>query len=267
MASELAANTLHAQGKWSSAAPAARGQRLPEIWLYLRGRAPAARWSARSSTPSRAGRSRPSGPARRRWSRSAGAGCRWSPRCPPASGAATRAGAAGRLEGPGKAVWFALRVPPAAESARSAAGLSPEQAVDELEAMLTGRGLGRRVVRADEPGDMSVLSISRHLTIWRRGKTLTWRAHEGEYRQMHVSDLVDIAEQIVCAHEEVVPLRWPAPAAPASRASAALEDGCSLRTKARVASCGHGSGRACCRLASLSSDSCSPCSARTAGPP
>ncbi len=47
-----------------------------------------------------------------------------------------------------------------------------------------------------------MLSVSRHLTVWRHGTTLSWRAHEGAYRQMHVTDLVDVAEQIVCAHEE-----------------------------------------------------------------
>jgi hypothetical protein len=51
---------------------------------------------------------------------------------------------------------------------------------------------------------MSVLSVSRHLTVWRYGQTLSWRAHEGAYQKMPVYDLVDVAEQIVCAHEEAV---------------------------------------------------------------
>ncbi|HMH92790.1 MAG TPA: hypothetical protein VK586_17095, partial [Streptosporangiaceae bacterium] len=83
--------------------------------------------------------------------------------------------------------------------------LSAEQAEDELEVMLTERGLGSRLLRADEPGgQISVLSVSRHLTVWRYGKTLSWRAHEGAYQRMQVYDLVDVGEQIVCAHEEAV---------------------------------------------------------------
>jgi hypothetical protein len=104
----------------------------------------------------------------------------------------------------GKAVWFALRVPPSAEAARHGrCELSPPEAVDELEAMLSERGLGGRMVRTEEPsGQITALSVSRHLTVWRYGTTLSWRVHEGAYRQMHVTDLVDVAEQIVCAHEE-----------------------------------------------------------------
>jgi hypothetical protein len=105
---------------------------------------------------------------------------------------------------PGKAVWFALRVPPAAESARyGRRELDPEQAVDELEVMLADRGLGGRIVRVDEPsGDISVLSVSRHLSVWRHGRTLSWRGHAGRYKQMQVVDLMDSCEQIICAHEE-----------------------------------------------------------------
>ncbi len=69
--------------------------------------------------------------------------------------------------------------------------------------MLADRGLGGRIVRADEPAaDISVLSISRHLTVWRHGTIISWRAPGGEYQQMEVVDLVDVAEQIICAHEE-----------------------------------------------------------------
>jgi hypothetical protein len=113
-------------------------------------------------------------------------------------------GRLGAWKVPGKAVWFALRIPPSAEAARyGRRELDPAQAIDELEAMLADRGLGGRMVRADElAADISVLSISRHLTVWRHGKTLSWRVQGGEYQQMQVVDLVDVAEQIICAHEE-----------------------------------------------------------------
>ena len=77
-------------------------------------------------------------------------------------------GRLGELEGSGKAVWFALRLPAGLRLwPAGTARLSPWQAVSELEAMLSERGLGGRLVRADEPGPaVSVLSVSRDLTVW-----------------------------------------------------------------------------------------------------
>ena len=67
--------------------------------------------------------------------------------------------------------------------------------------MLADRGLSGSIVRADLDG-MSVLSISRHLTVWRHGADRQWRTLAGAYQQMDLADLVEVAEQIVCAHEE-----------------------------------------------------------------
>jgi hypothetical protein len=105
----------------------------------------------------------------------------------------------------GKAVWFALRVPPACDIARfGRPELSPWRAVNELEAMLNGRGLGGRLVRADEPNmGMSVLSISRDLTVWCHAGTASFRTADGTYQRLPLSDLVDVAEHIVWAHEEL----------------------------------------------------------------
>jgi hypothetical protein len=208
MASELAANTLHAQGnvEYSGGNRQRAVSGIPEFWLYLRGR------GARSEVVCKIFDSEPGWavdaqllPGKAPLEQVGGRGLQVVAALSAGQwGGHPSRGRLGAWKVPGKAVWFALRVPPAAESARLGRHeLSPAQAVDELEAMLTDRGLGSRVVRVDErSGDMSVLSISRHLTIWRRGKTLTWRAHAGEYRQMHVADLADIAEQIICAHEE-----------------------------------------------------------------
>lgn len=207
MASELAANTLHAHGNVEFSGNKQRAvSGIPEFWLYLRG------VGARSEVVCKIFDSEPTWnvdaqeqPGKAPLEQVGGRGLQvvaalsagqWG-------GHPTR-GRLGAWKVAGKAVWFAMRVPPAAEAARYGRHeLDPEQAVDELEAMLAERGLGGRIVRADEPsGDMSVLSISRHLTVWRHGRTLSWRVNGGDYRQMQVIDLVDIGEQIICAHEE-----------------------------------------------------------------
>lgn len=207
MASELAANTLHAHGNVEFSGNKQRAvSGIPEFWLYLRG------VGARSEVVCKIFDSEPTWnvdaqeqPGKAPLEQVGGRGLQvvaalsagqWG-------GHPTR-GRLGAWKVAGKAVWFAMRIPPVAETARYGRHeLDPEQAVDELEAMLADRGLGGRIVRADEPsGDMSVLSISRHLTVWRHGRTLSWRMNGGDYRQMQVIDLVDIGEQIICAHEE-----------------------------------------------------------------
>jgi hypothetical protein len=210
MASELAANTLHAQNnvEFSGNNKQKAVSGIPEFWLYLRGTGARTElvckifdsepgWSVEAiEQPSKAPLEQVGGRGLQVVAAlSAG---QW--------GGHPSRGRLGAWKVPGKAVWFALRIPPSAESARHGRRvLPPGQAVDELEVMLSDRGLGGRLVRADEPGaDISVLSISRHLTVWRHGSTLSWRTPGGEYRQMQVVDLVDVAEQIVCAHEEAV---------------------------------------------------------------
>jgi hypothetical protein len=107
----------------------------------------------------------------------------------------------GNWKVPGKAVWFALRLPPAALP--DSPGMSryrPDQLVDELEIMLADRGLSG-IVRADME-QLSVLSVSRHVTVWRHGRTVSWRTPAGHYQRMDLGDLVDLAEQVVCTQEE-----------------------------------------------------------------
>jgi hypothetical protein len=209
MASELAANTLHAQGNVEYSGNKQRAvSGIPEFWLYLRGR------GARTEVVCKIFDSEPGWsvdaleqPGKAPLEQVGGRGLQVVAALSAGQwGGHPSRGRLGAWKVAGKAVWFALRVPPAAETARyGRRELSAEQAVDELEVMLTERGLGSRLVRADEPGgQISVLSVSRHLTVWRYGKTLSWRAHEGAYQQMHVYDLVDVGEQIVCAHEEAV---------------------------------------------------------------
>jgi hypothetical protein len=207
MASELAANTLHAHANVEFSGVKQRAVTgIPEFWLYLRG------CGARSEVVCKIFDSEPSWevdaleqPGKAPLEQVGGRGLQVVAALSAGQwGGHPSRGRLGAWKVPGKAVWFALRIPPTAEAARyGRPELRPDQALDELEAMLTERGLGGRIVRADErTGDISVLSISRHLTVWRHGNTLSWRAHAGDYRQMYVADLVDIAEQIICAHEE-----------------------------------------------------------------
>lgn len=204
MASELAANTLHAQ---SDAAGSAIRQRaaagIPELWLYLRGTGRTRElvckvfdtersWNAgtepgmaRAPADSVSGRGLQvvAGLSAGQW------GCHLS------------RSRLGSWRVPGKAVWFALRIPPAALPSLGRPRYSPEWLTDELEAMLGDRGLSGAIVRADM-GDISVLSLSRHLTVWRHGDQVCWRAPSGQHQQFDLADLVEVAEQIVCAQEE-----------------------------------------------------------------
>ncbi len=209
MASELAANTLHA----------AAGSRLaeldpvagaPELWLYVR-RAQG-HWELackvfdslrgwRKGTPPEAAHT-PSDEAvtGRGLQVVAGlSGGRWGHHL-------TRS----RLGGwkvPGKAVWFALPIPAPAHRAPDWAWrsrLTPCEAARELAAMLADRGLGERMMLADEPAaGMAVLSVRYGLTVWCRDHIICWRTRAGRYQRQSVTDLIDSAEQIVSTCEEI----------------------------------------------------------------
>ncbi len=206
MASELAANTLHAQ---RNAARNEIRQRstagIPEIWLYLRGTGRTRElvckvfdtertWSVgdepgmgKAPLDSVSGRGLQvvAGLSAGQW------GCHLS------------RSRLGNWKVPGKAVWFALRIPPAALPDHvGRPRYSPDWLINELEATLGERGLSGSIVRADLDG-ISVLSLSQHLTVWRHGGTVSWRTLSGRYHKMDLADLVEVAEQIVSAHEEI----------------------------------------------------------------
>jgi len=205
MASELAANTLHVQREAALSTIRPRSAPgIPEIWLYLRGSGRGCElvckifdteraWTA-GTTPgmsdapldsvSGRGLQVVAGLSAGQW------GCHLS------------RSRLGNWKVPGKAVWFSLRVPPAAlPDHLGRPRYSPEWLVDELELMLADRGLSGSIVRRDMD-HVSVLSISRHLTVWRQGGVLSWRSPAGQYHQMELDDIVEAAEQIICAHEE-----------------------------------------------------------------
>jgi hypothetical protein len=204
MASELAANTLHAQRK---AALGASRQRdaggVSEIWVYLRGTTRSCELVCKVFDSERG------------WDGAVQTGLDKAP-VDSVSGRGLQVvdGLSAGLWGchatlsrlgstttRGKAVWFALPVPPAAlPDDLGGPRYSPDWLVDELEAMLGARGMAG-IVRADA-GGISVLSISRHLTVWRNGQVVSWRVPSGRYQQLDLTDLVEVSEQIVCAHEE-----------------------------------------------------------------
>jgi len=208
MASELAANTLHAQGNVEFSGSSQRPvSGFPELWLYLRGTGYRCELVCKvfDSQPGWKTGSLPDVKIRT----AEGVNGRGLQVVDGLSagewGAHLTRGRLGSWKVSGKAVWFALRVPPGCDAARfGRASFTPWQAVDELEAMLGDRGLGARLVRADQPdAAISVLSVSRDLTVWCHSGTASWRAGDGTYQRQPLNDLIDVAEQVVWAHEEL----------------------------------------------------------------
>jgi hypothetical protein len=208
MTSELAANTLHAHGNiefdgaggWPIAG-------TPELWIYLR-RA-AKRWELAikvfdslsgwkddlAPVPGATGADAVSG---RGLQVVAGLSAgRWGHHL-------TRSRFGG-WKVPGKAVWFAQPVPGGVvpEPLRRTR-LAPGRAARALEEMLVERGLGGGLLRAQEPSEgMSVLSVRCGLTVWCRDNAIWWRCPDGRQSEQVPTDLVEIAEQIVCACAEM----------------------------------------------------------------
>jgi hypothetical protein len=87
----------------------------------------------------------------------------------------------------------------------------------ELEMDLGNRGLGGRMLRADDVGaDMAVLSIASGLTVWCRSAAAWLRSPGVAVQRWSYGDLVEVAEQAVLAHESMARLAEPFPLADAS---------------------------------------------------
>ncbi|MGD0557801.1 MAG: ATP-binding protein [Streptosporangiaceae bacterium] len=216
MASELAANTLHARGCGGG------GQRdledagdgpgplpaCPEMWMYLRtsgaGRELVCKVFDRS-TGWRRGTVPAPGTQTREPDEDDGEGGRGLEVVHELS--AGRWGfhlSRGRLgSGRGKAVWFAQPLPQSkfpAQRRKMPAG----DAARYLQAALDARGFAGRLVRADDPtGDMSVVSVSDGLAVWCRAGVAWLRIPGQEGLSWSFDDLVEVAEQAVRAHEEL----------------------------------------------------------------
>jgi hypothetical protein len=212
MASELAANTMNAHGNVEFGGHGHRPvSGMPEFWLYLRscgsGRELVCKifdsepgWDAGEPLP--VGAAVPAGPDSIRGrglqmvaGLSAG---RW--------GHHLSRGRLGAWKVQGKAVWFALRIPPGSELAESERACPRgSRAIAELAEALADRGLGAGLVPlTDRAGDLAVLSVSRQLTVWCRGEVIWWQEPDGGYDRLMAADLVEAAERIVCAHEELL---------------------------------------------------------------
>ena len=212
MASELAANTMNAHANVEFGGQGHRAlSGIPEFWLYLRssgsGREIVCKifdsepgWDAGEPLP--VGAAVPAGPDSVRGrglqmvaGLSAG---RW--------GHHLSRGRLGSWKVQGKAVWFALRIPPASDLATSER-VCPRgsRAIAELAAALADRGLGAGLVPVTDPGgNLAVLSVSRRLTVWVRGEVVWWQSPGGGYERLCATDLVEATERIVCAHEDLL---------------------------------------------------------------
>lgn len=224
MASELAANTLHAHDNVELDGPAGCPPAgAPELWMYLR-RAEG-RWEiackvfdsvagwrgGRPPSPGGAGQASVSG--RGLQVVAALSGGRWGHHL-------TRS-RLGVRKVPGKVVWFAQPVPAASVPGRlRRSRVTPQRSARALEAMLSCRGLGQQVLRADEPdASKSVLSIRCGPTVWCTERVIWWQAGDGICQRHAPTDLVDTAEQIVRACEEMRGSGDPSsPAGPLARA-------------------------------------------------
>ncbi|HEX4062047.1 MAG TPA: hypothetical protein VHY58_13615 [Streptosporangiaceae bacterium] len=208
MVSELAANTLHAQNNVEFDGSRQRPiTGSPEMWTYIRGCPTGYEVVCKVFDSQRGWKSgAPPDPSRVTLESVNGRGLRvvselsdgrWGHHL-------TRA-RLGRWKVQGKVVWFALPVP----TARAAVRLgqpqgSACQAARELEELLVDRGIGRRLVRSDQPGaDIAVLSVRADLTVWCRGGAASWTALGGDYERRPFTDLTEVTEQIVRAHEEL----------------------------------------------------------------
>ena len=234
MASELAANTLHAgrdiSGRDISGRDIASRDRFrpavarPELWLYLRGSGMMRELVCKvfDACPGwRLGRIPGTLPHRAAAEAVSGRGLqvvhelsheRWGHHL-------TRARLGGRKVR-GKAVWFALPAPSRGVTAlapgpadtwaadldaiRRYRRLSARQAATELEAMLAARGLGGRLLRADQPAaDISVLCVPRGLTVCCRDGAVSLRTPAGDSQHWTYADLVEVTERAVWIHEEI----------------------------------------------------------------
>jgi hypothetical protein len=208
MVSELAANTLHAQGNVEFDGSRQRPvSGSPEMWSYVRVCPTGYELVCKVFDSQRGWKAgAPPDPARVTLESINGRGLRvvselsggrW--------GHHLTRGRLGRWKVQGKAVWFALPLPEARGAARLGRyQLTSCQAAKELEELLVERGIGHRLVRNEESAaDIAVLSIRADLTVWCRGGTVSWTTGDGGSERRVFADMTEVTEQLVRLHEEL----------------------------------------------------------------
>jgi hypothetical protein len=110
----------------------------------------------------------------------------------------------------GKAVWFSTPAPfakpavpiPWGQAAGSSVLTPAGEAMTHLEEELVTRGFGDTMTSADDPSrDTAVLSVCGELTVWCRVGCVWLRAPGHDGQAWGYGDLVEVAEQVVEAHE------------------------------------------------------------------
>ncbi|HEY2521027.1 MAG TPA: hypothetical protein VGJ19_13020 [Streptosporangiaceae bacterium] len=126
----------------------------------------------------------------------------------------------GRWKVRGKAVWFALPAPLAAHpwpagadglaardgglaTVQQCSQLSARQATEKLRTMLAARGLGPRLVSPGTAADLSVLLVTRGLTVFCWGGSVLIETAAGDRQHYTYEDLEDVTERAVWMHEEL----------------------------------------------------------------
>jgi hypothetical protein len=227
MASELAANTLHSVGQPGVSQPGApSGPRVrAELWLYLRGSGSRRELVCKvfDTCPGwKSGRVPSPYPLPVAPEATGGRGLqvvhelsggRWGHHLSRAR--------LGRSKVRGKAVWFALPAPQPGDpwpsgdggragrdgglaTVRQCSQLSARQATEKLQAMLSARGLGPRLVSTGPAADgLSVLLVTRGLTVFCRGGSVLIETAAGDRQLYTYADLEDVTERAVWMHEEL----------------------------------------------------------------
>jgi hypothetical protein len=207
MVSELAANTLHAQGNVEFDGNRQRPVTgSPELWTYVRGCPTGYELVCKVFDSQRGWKAgTPPDPSRVTLESINGRGLRVVSELSDGRwGHHLTRGRLGRWKVQGKVVWFALPVPPAQAAAFGQGGLTACQAATEIEELLVGRGIGQRLVRCEESAtDIAVLSVRCDLTVWCRSGTVSWTTANGQYERRPFIDLAEATEQIVRTHEEL----------------------------------------------------------------
>jgi hypothetical protein len=111
----------------------------------------------------------------------------------------------------GKVVWFAQPLPQPASLPPEVAlfprirtSITSLEAARELQLDLESRGFAGRLVRADDTAaDMSVVSVSDGLAVWCRAGVAWLRIPGREGLRWPFGDLVEVAEQVVRVYEEL----------------------------------------------------------------